>query len=244
MRKFIKIGAILVAVAMFFTGCGDPMVPLTEDEETIVVNYSAGTVAKHNSFQQEGMTTIYPEEEEEQEENEEPDEVQEPVEEEQKGDDKESQETEKQPEKETSAEEAGQLTLTEALAVPDVEFSYRDYSTVDSYKEGEYFSMDASEGNVLMMLNVNMTNTGNKAVECNLLTKQITFTLSLNEGAGIQNQTTMLTNDLSTYAGTLDPGQTEAVILMFDVPQQTAENITSMQLSMQSNGKTNEILLK
>lgn len=244
MRKFIKIGAILVAVTMFFTGCGDPMVPLTEDEETIVVNYSAGTVAKHNSFQQEGMTTIYPEEEEEQEENEEPDEVQEPVEEEQEGDDKESQETEKQPEKETPAEEAGQLTLTEALAVPDVEFSYRDYSTVDSYKEGEYFSMDASEGNVLMMLNVNMTNTGNKAMECNLLAKQIVFTLTLNEGAGIQNQTTMLTNDLSTYAGTLDPGQTEAVILMFDVPQQTAENITSMQLSMQSNGKTNEILLK
>lgn len=244
MRKFIKIGAILVAVTMFFTGCGDPMVPLTEDEETIVVNYSAGTVAKHNSFQQEGMTTIYPEEEEEQEENEEPDEVQEPVEEEQEGDDKESQETEKQPEKETPAEEAGQLTLTEALAVPDVEFSYRDYSTVDSYKEGEYFSMDASEGNVLMMLNVNMTNTGNKAVECNLLAKQIVFTLTLNEGAGIQNQTTMLTNDLSTYAGTLDPGQTEAVILMFDVPQQMAENITSMQLSMQSNGKTNEILLK
>ena len=88
--------------------------------------------------------------------------------------------------------------MTEAISVPDVEFSYHDYSTADSYKEGDYFSMDASEGNVLLMLNVNMTNTGNKAVECDLLTKQIKFTLGLNGEAGIPNQTTMLTNDMYT----------------------------------------------
>ncbi len=250
MRNVIKIGAVLVAAAIFLAGCGDPMVSLTEDEEDIVVNYSAGTLAKHNSYQQEGMTALFPEEEpseeeaEEPEEVKEPDEKEEPTEEEQKEDDKESQKPDKQPEEKPSEEEAGQLTLTEAISVPDVEFSYHDYSTADSYKEGDYFSMDASEGNVLLMLNVNMTNTGNKAVECDLLTKQLKFTLGLNGEAGIPNQTTMLTNDMSTYKGTLDAGQTEAVILLFDVPQQTADNISSMQLSLQANGKTNEILLK
>lgn len=245
MRNVMKIGAVLVAAAMLFTGCGDPMVSLTEDEEAIVVNYSAGILAKHNSFQQEGMTALYPEEEElSEEEVEEPDETEEPTEGEQKQDDKQPEETDKQPEEKPSEEEAGQLTLTEALSVPGVEFSYHDYSTADSYREGDYFSMDASEGNVLLMLNVNMTNTGNKAADCDLLAKQLMFTLSLNGAAGIPNQTTMLTNDLSTYKGTLDAGQTEAVILLFDVPQQTAENISSMQLSLQANGKTNEILLK
>ena len=245
MRNVMKIGAVLVAAAMIFAGCGDPMVSLTEDEENIVVNYSAGTLAKHNGYQQEGMTALFPEEEEpSEEETEEPEEKEEPTEEEQREDDKESQEPEKQPEEKPSEEEVGQLTLTEAISLPDVEFSYHDYSTADSYKEGDYFSMDASEGNVLLMLNVNMTNTGNKALECDLLEKQLKFTLSLNGEAGIPNQTTMLTNDMSTYKGTLDSGQTEAVILLFDVPQQTADNISSMQLSLLMNGKTNDILLK
>ncbi len=240
MRNVMKIGAVLVAAAMIFAGCGDPMVSLTEDEENIVVNYSAGTLAKHNGYQQEGMTALFPEEEEpSEEETEEPEEKEEPTEEEQREDDKESQEPEKQPEEKPSEEEVGQLTLTEAISLPDVEFSYHDYSTADSYKEG-----DASEGNVLLMLNVNMTNTGNKALECDLLAKQLKFTLSLNGEAGIPNQTTMLTNDMSTYKGTLDSGQTEAVILLFDVPQQTADNISSMQLSLLMNGKTTDILLK
>ena len=102
MRNVMKIGAVLVAAAMFLAGCGDPMVSLTEDEEDIVVNYSAGTLAKHNSYQQEGMTALFPEEEpseeeaEEPEEVKEPDEKEEPTEEEQKEDDKKSQEPDKQ----------------------------------------------------------------------------------------------------------------------------------------------------
>ncbi len=104
--------------------------------------------------------------------------------------------------------------------------------------------MDASAGNVLLMLNVNMTNTGSKAAECDLLSKQPSFTLSLNGEAGVPNQMTMLTNDLCTYKGTMDPGQTEAMILMFEVPEKTAENISSLQLSVKLAGKDNEIILK
>lgn len=56
MKNVMKIGTALVAAAMLLAGCGDSMMPLTEDEESTVVNYSAGILAKHNSFQQEGMT--------------------------------------------------------------------------------------------------------------------------------------------------------------------------------------------
>lgn len=247
MRKFIKIGTVLVAAVLLFTGCGNPMVSLTEDEEAIVVNYSAGILAKHNSFQQEGMTALYPEEEteetEETDKTEEPDKEEEP--EDKKEDKKEKpQKPENKQEDASSEEGAGPLTLTEALAVPEIEFSYHDYSTTESYRQGDFFSLDASAGNVFLMLNVNMTNTGSKAAECDILSKQPSFILNLNGGNGISNEMTMLTNDLSVYQGTLDPGQTEAVILLFEVPKETAENIASMQLSAQINGETNEIILK
>ena len=42
----------------------------------------------------------------------------------------------------------------------------------------------------------------------------------------------------------MDPGQTEAMILMFEVPEKTAENISSLQLSVKLAGKDNEIILK
>lgn len=245
MRNVIKIGAVLVAAAMLFTGCGDPLVPLTEDEESVVVNYSAGILAKHNSFQQEGITAVYPEEEdpEEQEQAEEPEETEEP--EEDKEENKEDAPKDKEQTKDEPAEEGpGQLTLTEALSVPNVEFSYHDYSTTASYRQGDFFSLDASNGNVFLILNVNMTNTGSEAVECDLLDKQPSFILNLNGESGVQNEMTMLTNDLSTYKGTLEPGQTEAVVLLFEVPQETAENVSSMMLNLQSNGGITEIILK
>lgn len=250
MRNVIKIGAALVTATMFFAGCGDPLVPLTEEEESIVVNYSAGTLAKHNSYQQEGLTAIYPEDEEEAEETEEPQEKEDSDDTKGQEEDKKDkpQEKEKEPgnksEDASAEEETKQLTLTEALSVPGIEFSYHDYSTAVNYKQGEAFSMDASAGNVLLMLNVNMTNTGSKAAECDLLSKQPQFTLSLNGEAGIPNQMTMLTNDLCTYKGTMDPGQTEAMILMFEVPEKAAENISSLQLSVKLGGRDNKIILK
>ena len=102
-----------------------------------------------------------------------------------------------------------------------------------SHKQGEYFSLDAAEGNTFVILNVNMTNTGAEPVSCDLLSRQPIFTLKINEEAGVKNEVTMLENDLSTYIGTLDQGQTAAGIILFEVPASVTENISSIQLSMQ-----------
>ena len=134
---------------------------------------------------------------------------------------------------EDGSEAVSGATLTEALAVPGLEFSYVDYSVTNNYKQGEYFSLDAAEGNTFVILNVNMTNTGAEPVSCDLLSRQPIFTLKINEEAGVKNEVTMLENDLSTYIGTLDQGQTAAGIILFEVPASVTENISSIQLSMQ-----------
>ena len=239
MKKFIKKGTVLVAAALLLTGCGDKMAVLTESEEAVIVNYSAGTLAKHNSYQQEGMMAVYPREKEE-----EPAEGPTPDTEEKEG--QQGQGTEDGGEK--GQEEAGEgqgasnaVNMTEALAVPGIEFSYKDYSTSDTYRQGEYFSLDAKEGNVFVILNVNMVNTGQEAVACDLLARQPIFTLKINEGSGVKNEITMLENDLSTYIGTVEPGQTVAGILLFEVPEETAEGISSLKLPLQMNETTTEI---
>ncbi len=237
MKKFIKMGTALVAAAFLLTGCGDEMAVLTESEEAVIVNYSAGTLAKHNSHQQEGMSAVYPKEEEEEEEP--------PVDEEDKKEpEAEGQEPESGSQSPEGTESPNAVSMTEALAVPGVEFSYQEYSIYDSYKQGDYYSSNAAEGNVFLILNVNISNTGTEAAACDLLVKQPIFTLKINGEAGVKNEVTMLENDIATYTGNLEPGQTVAGILLFEVPAETAENVSTLQLSMQMGGVTSEIIMK
>ena len=170
MKKFIKQGSVLIAAAMLLAVCGEEMVPLTESEAMIIVNYSAGTLAKHNGHQQEGMAAVYPKEEEEipaEEEEKKPEEQKENGEEQSSGG-----------ESGTSSEEpaSNAVTMTEAIAIPGLEFSYKDYSVSDTYKQGDYFSLGAKDGNTYVILNVNIANTGSEAVTCDLLGKQPIFT--------------------------------------------------------------------
>lgn len=239
MKKFIKRGTVLVTAAVLLTGCGEEMTALTESEEAVVVNYSAGTLAKHNIYQQEGMAAVYPKEEEEEDTASKPEETEETQEQKQENSGGNTEETSG-----TEEESAGQMTLTEALAVEEITFSYKDYSVSDSYKQGEYFSLDASSGNTYMILNINITNTGTEAAECDLLGRQPIFTLKLNGEAGVKNEITLLENDLSTYTGKIEPGQTVAAILLFEVPKKSVENISSLQMSLQMNEKTSDISLK
>ena len=241
MKKFIKQGSVLVAAALLLAGCGEEMVPLTESEAMVIVNYSAGTLAKHNTHQQEGMAAVYPKEEEEEEipaaqDEKKPEEQTEGSEEQGGGEQSEASGSE------DTAVNA--VTMTEALAVPGLEFSYKDYSVSNSYQQGDYFSLDAKDGNTYVILNVNITNTGAEAVTCDLLGKQPIFTLKINGESGVKNEVTMLENDLSTYIGTLEAGQTVAGILIFEVPAANAESISSIQLMLQMNETTTEINMK
>lgn len=239
MKGFIRRGMVLVIMAVFLTGCGDEMFPLTEGEEAIIVNYSSGTLAKHNRRQQEGLTMVAEREEEE--------EVEEPIPEpEEETEEPEEQDTEKKENNSDDSPEAEeetvpQVTLTEALGISGMEFSYTNYSVTSHYQQGDVYSLDASSGNTYLMLNFNITNTGSEAAECDIIGKQPVFTLKVDDNPSVQSIFTLLENDLSTYSATVEPGQTVATVLMFEVPETITENISDLQLQLQANGSTSEI---
>lgn len=230
MKGFMKKGAVIIVAGMLLTGCGEELTTLTESEEAIIVNYSAGTVAKFNKRQQDGLTyvaakeeeadeeeTVVPEEEDINEESQDkPDDTQEPLQ---------------------SEEEAGQeVSLTEALGIPGVEVKYMGYELKSDYEESDYFSMAASEGNTYFVMKYTLTNTGSEEAVCNILNMKPIFTLSLNGTSARKNEVTLLPDDLSTYSATLAPGATQEAVLIFEVPLEETAEISSVQAGVQING--------
>ncbi|MBO5302705.1 MAG: hypothetical protein J6A92_01495 [Lachnospiraceae bacterium] len=54
----MKITAVLMAAAFMFSGCGEELYTLTPEEEAAIVSYAAHTVAKYNTYQQDGEVFV------------------------------------------------------------------------------------------------------------------------------------------------------------------------------------------
>ena len=62
MKKKISLPVTAVSAILLLGGCGTQMYDLSEDEENLVVQYSAHILAKYNIEQKDGMTAASSEE--------------------------------------------------------------------------------------------------------------------------------------------------------------------------------------
>ncbi len=242
MKGFIKRGAAIVVAGMLLTGCGEELKTLTESEEVLIVNYSVGIVGKFNRYQEDGITAVVPPEEVDAEDTEDT-----------SGEDT-DKDTEKTPEGKTNKDKGKTpeedekevkeaMNLTEAVAIPGIEVTYEGYDMSKSYQEGDSFLLDAPEGKTYFIMKAKITNTGNEEIECNILNKMPTFTLSLNGTAPVKNELTMLPNDLSIYEETIAPGTSADTVLIFKVSEKEANNITSGEVNVQINGNSGKVTI-
>lgn len=231
MRKKIRIFALLSAAVLLLGGCGTPMYELTDEEQDLIIQYSAYTLAKHNIFQKDGMTSA----------------VQPPAE-------PESEQDTKEPETETGTEEdkpqtpsgenSGSETNQSATAVSlaeaighgdDMSVSYDGYKVMNSYKVENYFSVDAEQGKKLVVMNFTMKNTGSKTIELDLLAEGIGFKGCFDGENRISEHISFGLNSLSSYEGKIKAGKSEKTILIFQIPEEQAKNIKSESLYVTLN---------
>jgi len=107
---------------------------------------------------------------------------------------------------------------------------YDRYELVDSYPEdGSFvFAMDATEGCKLLVVHFQMTNVSGETVELDTALTGCHYRCSINGESYQSALSTLLLNDLSIYKGTLEAGQTEDVVLVWEVPEET--EISSLEL--------------
>ena len=112
--------------------------------------------------------------------------------------------------------------------------TYEGYEITDSYpNSGDdiLMAMDATQGKLLLVTKYSVTNISGQTENFDMFSKQAKFRLNLN-GERYKSQYTLLLDDLSMYKGDIDAGATINTVLIFEIPEDTAANISDMVLSI------------
>lgn len=249
-----KISCGLLAISMMFmTGCGEPMLEMTDEERSIIVNYAAHVVSKYNNYQGEGMTYVSKEEKERlANENKEQENEQQPEEEEPSVAELPQEEipgTEPQPQEqpqntEQPSEEVASVTLQQALGFGEaIQATYNGYDVMPNYVEGDYYALDADAGKTFLIMHIDLTNQTAEAMNCNLLAAGPVFTLTVNDGYKVNAETTILLDDLGTFSADLQVGETASTVLLFQISEEQVAKIEKIGLQVYINNEKFDINL-
>lgn len=240
-NKNMVCGALLCAMMLSMTACGNEIPDLTEEESQRIGEYAAVTLLKYDANNRSRLVD--------------PEMVIAKLE----------KEAAKATQEEEKAEETGSTGTTEVamptaqeeitasmedfFGLPEgVSIAYEDYMVADSYPEDgaaeEYFALDASMGKKLLVLRFHLTNGTEQEESIDLLNTNSRYIITVNDSIRANALTTMLPNDMSTYMDTLEPGQTQELVLLLEVNEDVAGDVQKIALRLKnaSNEYTIQLL--
>ena len=233
MKKRMQFLTILLASTVVLGGCGTSLYELTDEEEDLIVSAAAQAVAKHNVFQLDGITDVEPETEPQMQEN--------TIE-------QDTQQVQEETNTNTNTGGTKTNTQTKEIALSDLlgknlKVSYKGYSTASSYQEGDYFNVNATSGKTLIIMNINVKNTGKKNIKIDMLSKDVTFYGCFNGTDRIVEKKILSTKNLSTYQGKIKPGKSIKTVLAFEVSKKQADEISTQNLQVEMDGQMYQVTM-
>ena len=220
----IKMAAVAFTAIITLTGCGTQLYDMTDAEQSLIANYSAYVVAKHNIYQQDGMTNAT----EDTEDTEKVDEVSpdnshlQDNKTSEAGNDKSSNS-----QKEPAASQEKKVSLAEATGYGSLDITYNGATESDVYNEGSYYSMTAGSGNTFAVMKFTLKNPTGEDINVDMFGNARTYKATFPDGKEYTAEGTFLTYSLNTFQGTVKAGGSVDVVLLFKIPQGTAcDNIT------------------
>lgn len=231
MKKRMQFLTILLASTVVLGGCGTSLYELTDDEEDLIVSAAAQAVAKHNVFQMDGITDV--ETETQMQEN---------------TTEQDTQQVQEETNTNTNTGGTKTDTQTKEIALSDLlgknlKVSYKGYSTASSYQEGDYFSVNAASGKTLIIMNINVKNTGKKNTKIDMLSKDVTFYGCFNGTDRMVEKKILSKKNLSTYQGKIKPGKSIKTVLVFEVSKKQADEISTQDLQVEMDGQMYQVTM-
>ena len=237
----MKMTALVLAAAFTFTGCGEALYELTPEEELAVVSYASHVVAKFNKYQRDGEVFVKQAilDGEDEEKQSPPVSSQETV-----ADTEEIEQNTQSGEENTEqnsqgTEDSGNtqntVSIKEALNLGEIAAEYGGSSLCATYDQSESYVVDADAGKQLLVLNVKLTNESGAAADLDILQKKPSFDAVVNGERTVKAQMTILPNDLTTYQGSIAPGESVDTVIIFQIPEEI-QSVSGLELGITIDG--------
>lgn len=229
---------ICIGSLFCITGCGVAFPEITQEQEDAIVEYAANVVMRYTRNYDSRLVdlSLY--------ENpvEKPEEDKEDKSEEQGGMD---------PVADTpvvdssSGETVG--NIAQVLLPEGMDIRFTGYRLVDSYPDDDsgnpYFAMDdASAGNKYLVLGFTLSNNTEAEQRTDIFSMDARFTVLINGTERKPVFTTLLLDDLGTYVGTLGAGEEVELVLLAEVSDTLAGEIS--ELSLSATTSTDSVLMR
>lgn len=243
-KSKIKTLFVLSALVLSMSGCGNVIPEMTDEERQQISEYAAVLLLKHDANSKSRLVDadVIEEEERRQAAWEAAGKIETTPSPEAEGmrpvDDTPVVENDKEDNMSSSS-------LEEYFALPQgVSINYVGYHLAENYPEDgeeDYFTLEASEGKKLLIMDFSLQNATGGEAEVDLFAKEASYRITINEKHSYNMMTTMLMNDISTYVAQVPAGNNENLVLIAEIDQSVADNITSMTINLKNGSKTYKI---
>lgn len=253
-RKYVSVIALL-ALSVGLSGCIIPTIPdLTEEQEQVITEYAAGLLLKYDSKGSKGLLSEEELAEAEKEEalRKEKEERNKQLADEyikkteearkqkeaEKADKKSKKDSDKQQEVAVPQDfEIASDDMGGFLALDGLKVSLEGYGSVESYMgddNSSLFSVDAAEGNKLIVAYVSVANNSSDDVYVDMFGKDYKYRLDMDGSEVAYSSNTLFLNDLSMYKDTIAAGTSIDTVLLFEVNENV--DVDKVELTL-INGK-------
>jgi hypothetical protein len=238
MKNRFRLLATVSAVSLLLGGCGTPLYTLTDDEENLIVSYAAYALAESNVYQEDGMTNAQlPAEEETQEQQ---------VVSSESTDTSEQENSEASSSATTESTGVNQNEETVSLAAAigqgsGLSVSYKGYQVQDSYQEVNYYAVDPDVGKRLVVMKFKIKNPTDQDIELDTVSLDNTFYASFDGEDSIKETVSFGAQSLSFYDGVIKAGKSKTAVLLFQLPEEEADQFSTVDLMVQLDGTVHPV---
>lgn len=212
MKKGLALGITAAVGIGFFSGCGDRLPAMSYEQEKIVVEYAAQALLHHMKNYESRLVdlSLYGEE---QTEPENPDAGKmDPTA------DTDTTDVSEEPQAPSTNMQAT-LSLGELLMPEGTEITFTGYRIADHYPESDtpVFVLDADEGKKLLVMSFEVANRTDTEMTVDLLSQEVVGEIELNGTEKTKVLSTLLLDDLLTFAGNVEAGGSRELVLIAEV---------------------------
>ena len=240
MKKGKMVGITVIAAGLL-TGCIDSMPDMTEEQSALVAEYAADMLLKYSPnydykiadeevlIEEETTEAVTEEVTEETTEEQTAIEVEMQVE----------QENATETEEALKVVDAKDVDFAEIFGIEDVAIRYENMELCAAFPAGEVgsgFSVNAGNGNTLIVMHFTVENASEADVTCDLFEKDFDVSMNLNGGNYKKVSSTLLVNEFTTYIEEIPMGESRDAVIVAEVEEISEEEISSCILRMTSAG--------